>query len=155
MDEGKRTQLLIARTKHVLRSLFPNNGSVLEEVLAEAERERDRLRFLIKRKKIGNQSVEASFNLATWPAPSDLILVIKDHKASICLSSARIELEFYADAFSLVGDIRREGETVKIVPKTSFTAQLVATRYETSLTLPLTTFRAWLALTESGFPSLR
>lgn len=140
MDEGERTQLLIARTKSVLRSLFPKNGSVVEEILAEAEREGDRLRFLVKRKNIGGRSVEVSFNVAVWPQSSDLLVVIKDPAADVVLASPPIKLNFHDDAFSLAGDIRQEGEMIKVVPRKSFRAQLVATQYEASLTIPLSAF---------------
>lgn len=146
MDESERTQLLIARTKSVLRSLFPVNGIVLEETLAEAEREGDRLRFLVKRKNIAGGSVEVSFNVAVWPHSSDLIVVVKDSKGDADLASPPIKLKIYDDAFSLVGDIRREGEAIRIVPRKSFTARLVAAKYEASLTIPMSAFSPLVCL---------
>jgi hypothetical protein len=146
MHEGERTQLLIARTKSVLRSLFSMNGIVLEELLAEAERERDRLRFLVKRKNIGGRSVEVSFNVAVWPHPSDLLVVVKDSAAHVDLASPPIKLKIHDDAFSLVGDIRQDGDAIRIVPRKSFTAQLVAAGYGSSLTIPLSAFRPLVGL---------
>lgn len=146
MDEGERTQHLIAGTKSVLRSLFPEDGGVLEEILADAERERDRLRFLVKRTNIGGRSVEVSFNVAVWPRSSELFVVVKDSAADVDLASPPIELKIYDDAFSLVGDVRQEGESLRIVPKKSFTAQLVAAQYGASLTIPLAAFSPLVCL---------
>ena len=140
MDESERTQLLIARTKSVLKSLLPMNDSALEEILAEAERERDRLRFLVKRKNIGGRSVEVSFNVAVWPHSSDLLVTVKDLNADGNMVSPPIKLEIYDDAFSLAGDVRQEGENIRIVPRKSLTAQLVAAQYEASLAIPLSAF---------------
>lgn len=146
MDEGERTQLLIDRTKSVLRSLFPENGSLLEEILTEAEHAGDRLRFLIKRQHVGGRRAEVSFNVATWPHSSDLLVLLKDSAADVDLVSPPIKLKIYDHAFSLVGGIRKEGETIRIVPRKSFTAELVAAQYEGSLTIPLSVFSPLVCL---------
>lgn len=140
LDEGERNQLLISRLSSVLRSLFPNGGSLLEAILEEAERERDHLRFLIKRKKIGGRTVEASFNVAVWPHSSDLLIIIKDIASEVNLASPPIKLKFYSDAFKLVADIREQDEAIILVPRKSFTAGSVAAPYATSLTIPLSSF---------------
>lgn len=140
LDDGERNDLLISRLSSVLRSLFPNGGSALEDILEEAERERERLRFLIKRKKIGGRTVEASFNVAVWPHSSDLLIIIKDIAGDANLASPPIKLQFYSDVFSLVADIRQEGEAIRLVPRKSFTAGLVAAPYATALTIPLSSF---------------
>lgn len=141
MGEGERSRILIAGTCSVLRSLFPKNDMVLVELLAEAEKGAERLRFLVKRKILGGRSFEASFNVAAWPEHSDLRVVVKDEAAGVDLVSPPIKLKIYSDAFSLASDIRQQGDAVSLVPRKSFTAQLVAAQYEGALTLPLAAFR--------------
>jgi len=89
-----------------LLAIRPDQADTIRRADAIVREQRDRLRFLLKRRETKKLIVEISFNIEAWPKPSYLFISHSDIATGAYSEADPITLGFYDEGFDLVSGIR-------------------------------------------------
>jgi hypothetical protein len=116
-------------TVAALKAIRPD----LTEMVNSAERmvrtHSDKLRFLLKTRHTKRFTVDISFNIAVWPEPSLLFVSLTDRSSGVYLEAPPTPMQFYAQAFDLVREIKIAADSATILPGESVSATVASAHY--------------------------
>ena len=109
-----------------LRALRPDAAQVIDRAAQTVLSAGDGCRFLLKTTETASAVVEVSTTIGTWRNPSLLYAGITEKATGTYREAGPVELSFYDNGVLLAGQVKATRTRVRLVPRTSTPAQIVA-----------------------------
>ncbi|MEQ1752763.1 MAG: hypothetical protein ABL973_01370 [Micropepsaceae bacterium] len=93
-------------TVNALKTIRPDLSAVVDSADHIVRTQGDELRFLLRSHQTKRSLVEISFNVGTWPAPSNIFTSLTDMETGDYLDAPGLPIPFYSEAFAYNGPIR-------------------------------------------------
>ena len=122
-------ELVVSGSVAALKAIRPDLAAMVQHAQQLTVLHGDNLRFLVKTRQTKRFVVDISFNISVWPEPSLLLVSLTDRQSGAFLEAPPIPMQFYAEAFDLVGAIQVTDTSVTIRPNPSFSAMLTSAQH--------------------------
>jgi hypothetical protein len=139
-DRKDASELMMSATVAALKAIRPEAATMVEDAQKTVRAYGDGLRFVLKTHATERLGVEVSCNIAVWPQPSLVFVSLTDRSSRAYPEASPIPLQFYAQAFDLVGRIKITATSVEISPNQSVAARLTSELCEGPIVKPISEF---------------
>jgi hypothetical protein len=125
-DREDVSEVVARATVAALKAIRPDFTTMVDGAQQMVRAHGENFRFLLKTRHTTRFTIDVSFNIAVWPEPSLLFVSLTDRSSGAYLEASPIPMQFYAQAFDLVGNIKIDAVSAAILPGQSVSARLTS-----------------------------
>lgn len=130
-------ELIMQGTVSALKTIRPDCAQMIDDADSLVRQHGSDLRFLLKTKQTKRHTVDVSFDISDWPAPSHFHVSVTDRSNGEVLDATPVPLKFYDEAHDLAGSVTLKDDVITVAAHRSFSAGFTGSHYSWPFTVKL------------------